>query len=61
MSLNIEGIGQNICIVDSKNKKLNKKIISITDNEDEIMHPFKEFKTSSEDFLQEIYDKKTEK
>lgn len=61
MSLNIEGIGQNICIVDSKNKKLNKKIISITDNEDEVMHPFKEFKTSSEDFLQEIYDKKTER
>jgi hypothetical protein len=61
MVLNVEAVGQSICIVESKNKKLNKKIISITDKEDEIMHPFNEFKTSTDDYLQEIYDKKTER
>lgn len=61
MSLNVENVGQAVCIVESKNKKLNKKVISITDNEDEVMHPFKDFQCSGEDYLQEIYDKKTER
>lgn len=59
--MNVEGIGQAICIVESKDKKLNKKIISITDKDDEVMHSFNEFKTNKEDHLQEIYDTKTER
>ena len=57
--LNIEGDGQAICLIESKDKK-RKKIIYI-DDKDESMHPFPEFQCNSDEKLQEIYDPKVER
>ena len=57
--LNIEGDGQAICLIDSKDKK-RKKIIYV-DDKDESMHPFCDFQCNPEEKLQQIFDPKKER
>lgn len=59
MSLNIEGDGKAICLIESKDKK-RKKII-YADDKDESMHPFCDFKCNPEEKLQQIFDPKRER